>query len=407
MIHPGFRLGARVCVGILLLAVALPAGAEDNQDYNKGLEAFRAREYSLAIQRFQKVVEQSPDHAGSYYLLGLSLRGDKQTSKALASLRKATELDPANASYAIALGQTLIQANQHNDAYLTLKKVRYSDLDTRARQSYAPAFANAAIMAGFPGDAISVLEAQTKATPKNAGMFYTLGYAYSKEEEYGKAFTAFKRAFELDPSSSKSGSSAVKSAISAGRRAGGSQKDSYYSQGAAIAEKLANASPTFDNLLLAGETRLGAKDYQKALAWFERARSKQPQNVLVHYYHSQCNTNLGQYNAAISDLQQALKIGVSGEMRTKVYLQMGFVFDKTKKYDQAIIAYGNAGNTRKVKEVEKKKADAALNVEADKAKAAYERKLLALEEQIKELEAIGEVEEANDLREHLQKLREQ
>lgn len=407
MIHSGFRLGANICVGILLLAVALPAGAEDNQDYNKGLEAYRAREYSSAIQLFQKVVEQSPDHAGSHYLLGLSLRGDNQTSKALASLRKATELDPANASYAIALGQTLIQAKQYNDAYLTLKKVRYSDLDARARQSYAPAFANAAIMAGFPGEAVSVLEAQTKATPKNAEMFYTLGYAYSKEGDYGKAFTAFKKAFDLDSSSTKSGTSAVKSAISAGRRAGGSQKDSYYSQGAAIAEKLAGGSPTFDNLLLAGETRMGAKDYQKALGWFDRAQSKQPQNILVHYYHSQCNTNLGQYNGAISDLQQALKIGVSGEMRTKVYKQMGFIYDKTKKYDEAIIAYGNAGDSRKVQDIEKKKADAAKNVEADKAKAAYERKLIALEQQIEELEAIGEIEEAKDLREHLEKLRAQ
>ncbi len=407
MIHSGFRLGARLCVGILLLAVALPAGAEDNQDYNKGLEAFRAREYSNAVQWFQRVIEQSPEHAGSHYLLGLSLRGDKKTSKALASLRKATELDPGNASYAIALGQTLIQAKQYNDAYLTLKKVRYSDLDTRARQSYAPAFANAAIMAGFPGEAVNVLEAQTKATPKNSEMFYTLGYAYSKEEDYGKAFAAFKKAFELDPSSTKSGTSAVKSAISAGRRAGGSQKDSYYSQGAVIAEKLASASPTFDNLLLAGETRLGAKDYQKALGWFDRARSKQPQNALVHYYHSQCNTNLGQYKSAITDLQQALKIGVSGKMRTQVHNQMGFVYDKTKKYDDAITAYKNAGNSRKVSDVEKKKADAAKNVEADKAKAAYERKLLALEQQIKELELIGEVEEANDLREHLKMLREQ
>ena len=407
MIHSGFRLGAKLCVGILFLAVALPIGAEDNQDYAKGLEAFRAREYSTAIQRFKKVVEQSPEHAGSHYMLGLSLRANKQTSEALASLRKATELDPSNASYAIALGQTLIQAKQHNEAYLTLKKVRYGNLDARAKQSYAPAFANAAITAGFPAEAITVLEAQTKANPKNGAMFYTLGYAYSKEENYGKAFGAFNKAFQLKPSDAKSGKSAVSSAISAGRRATGSQKERYYSQGAEIAEKLAGASPVFENLLLAGEARLGAKDYQKALGWFDRAQSKQPQNILVLYYRSQCNTNLGQYNGAINDLQQALKIGVSGEMRTKIYKQMGFVYDKTKKYDQAITAYGNAGDSTKVREVEKKKADAAKNVETDRAKAEYERKLIALEQQIKALEAIGEVEEAKDLREHLQKLREQ
>lgn len=403
MVYSGFRLGARLGAGVLLLAVALPAGA----DYNKGVEAYRAREYTTAVQEFQKVVEQSPDHAGSHYMLGLSLRGARQTSKALASLRKATELDPANASYAIALGQTLVQANQYNDAYLTLKKVSYSNLDARARQSYAPAFANAAIKAGFPGEAITVLEAQTKANPKNASMFYTLGFAYSDQGNPAKAFTAFKKAYVLDPSNAKNGTSAVKSAISAGRRATGSQKTSYYSQGAAVAEKLAGASPTFDNFLLAGESRLGAKDYQKALDWFDRAQSKQPQNALVQFYRSQCNTSLGQYTAAITDLRAALKIGVTGKLRTQVYNQMGFVYDKTKQYDEAITAYKNAGNTRLVNSVEDKREQAAKNLEADKAKAAYERKLVALEQQIKELEAIGEMEEAKDLREHLQKLRDQ
>lgn len=403
MIHSGFRLGATLGAGILLLAVALPAGA----DYNKGVEAYRARQYTTAVQEFQKVVEQSPDHAGSHYMLGLSLRGAKQTSKALASLRKATELDPGNASYVIALGQTLVQANQNDEAYLALKKVRYSDLDARARQSYAPAFGTAAIKAGFPGEAVTVLEAQTKANPKNADMFYTLGYAYSNGGNYAKAFTAFNKAYRLNSSDTKNGTSAVKSAISAGRRASGSQKASYYSQGAAIAEKLAGASPTFDNFLLAGEARLGAKDYRKALGWLDRARSKQPQNALVYYYHSQCNTNLGQYSAAITDLQEALKIGVSGKMRTQVYNQMGFVYDKTKQYDKAITAYKNAGNSDMVKSVETKKDNAAQNEAAAQAEASYKRKLLALEQQIKELEAIGEVEEAKDLREHLAKLREQ
>jgi len=403
MFDSGFRLGARFGAVLLLLAVALPAGA----DYNKGVEAYRARDYATAVKEFRAVVEQSPEHAGSHYMLGISLRANKQISEALASLRKATELDPGNASYAIAYGQTLIQMNRFNDAYLTLKKVRYSDLDARARQSYAPAFATAAIKAGFPGEAISVLEAQTKANPKNADLFYTLGYAYSADGNPAKAFSAFKKAYELKPADTKNGISAVKSAISAGRRSGGSRKVSYYSQGAAIADKIAAASPTFDNILLAGEAQLGAKNYQKALGWFDKAKAQQPQNALVYFYRSQCNTSLGKYDSAISDLQQALKIGVDGKLRTQIYNQMGFIFDKTKKYDQAITAYKNAGNSAKVREIEDKKAKAAQNAAADKERREYEAKLKALEQQIKELEAIGEVEEAKDLREHLEKLKNQ
>ncbi|MCD4750023.1 MAG: tetratricopeptide repeat protein [Thermoanaerobaculales bacterium] len=404
MKKPGSRFCAVIAAGVLIIAVTLPAGA----DYNKGVEAYRARDYSTAVKEFQAVVQQSPDHAGSHYMLGLSLRGAKQTSKALASLRKATELDPANASFAIALGQTLVKAKQYNDAYLTLKKVRYGNLDARTKATYAPAFGMAAIKAGFPGEAIPVLEAQGKASPRDANLFYTLGYAYSTEGESAKAFTAFKKAFELNPKDNKNATSAVKAAISAGRRtSSATQKRAFYTQGAAIAEILAESTPTFDNLLLAGETWLGGKQYSKALGWFDKAVAKQSQNALVRFYRAQCHTSLNQYDAATKELQSALKIGVSGKLRTQVYNQMGFVYDKTKQYDKAISAYRNSGNTAMVTKVEKKKETAAENAAAEAALRDYERKLRALEAQINELEAIGEMEEAAELRRHLEGLRNQ
>ncbi len=403
MKNAGIGIAKRWVVGIVVFAVALPAAA----DYAKGVEAYKARDYSTAVQEFQKVVEQSPDHAGTQYMLGISLRGAGQVSKALGSLRKAVELDPQNASYAIALGQSLVQTGEYQEAYMTLKKIRFDSLDARSRASFAPAYATAAIKAGLPGEAIPVLEAQTKASPNDGALLYSLGYAYSADGDSGKAFNAFKEAYELDPSDQKSATSAVKAAISAGRRSSGSQKASYYSQGAGIAEIMATSSGSFENLLLAGEANLGVKEYRKAVVWFDKAAAKQTQNSLVRYYRAQCNTSLGQYGAAINDLQEALKIGVSGKLRTQVYNQMGFIYDKQKEYDKALTAYRNAGNNSMVASVEDKKEKAELNAAADQAERAYELKLRAIEEQIKELEAIGEMEEARELREHLEMLRDQ
>ncbi len=399
----GISVGILCGVGAVILAVALPAVA----DYAKGVEAYKARDYATAVQEFQKVVEQSPEHAGTQYMLGISLRGAGQVSKSLGSLRKAVDLDPANASYAIALGQTLVQAGEYQEAYMTLKKIRYDSLDARARSSFAPVFATAAIKAGLPGEAIPVLEAQTKASPRDSQLYYSLGYAYSAEGNADKAFSSFKKAYEIDPKDEKSATSAVKAAISAGRRASGSQKSSYYTQGAAIAEKMATSNGNFENLLLAGEAWLGAKDYRKAAVWFDKATAKQSQNTLVRFYRAQCNTSLANYEAAISDLQEALKIGVSGKLREQVYNQMGFIYDKQKEYDKALTAYRNAGNNSMVASIEDKKEKAEQNRAADEAARDYELKLRAIEEQIKELEAIGEMEEARELREHLEKLRNQ
>ena len=389
-----------------MLMILLLGTGTLSADWAKGVDAYQKRDYKTAVQEFKAIAEQSPDHAGTQYMLGLSLRGARQIPQALTALQKATKLDQQNSSYAIALGQTLVQAKKYNDAYLILKKISYSNLDSRSKAMYAPAFGTAAIKAGFPGEAVKVLQAQTTSS-REASLFYSLGYAYGANGHWSKAFPAFKKAYELNPKDAKNGRSAVKAAISAGRRSAGSQKKSFYAQGAAVAEKLAAGSGSFDDALLAGEAWLGAENYRKALGYFEKAQLKQSQNALVRFYKAQCLTSLGNNTGAIGSLKDALKIGVDGKLRTQVYGQMGYVYDKMKRYDEASQAYQNAGNSTKVREMKAKKDKATANEEADKEQREYQRKLKALEKQIQELEAIGEVEEANDLREHLQKLKKQ
>lgn len=375
-------------------------------DWAKGVDAYKKRDYKTAVSEFKEVAKQSPDHAGTQYMLGLSLRGARQLPQALTALQKAVKLDPQNASYAIALGQTLVQAGKYNDAYLVLKKVSYSKLDSRSKSMYAPAFGTAAIKAGFPAEAVKVLEAQSRSS-RDAGLFYSLGYAYGAAGNWSKAFQAFQKAYQLNPKDPKNGRSAVKAAISAGRRSVGSQKKSFYSQGASVAEKLANGTGSFDDALLAGEAWLGAEEYAKALVWFDKAQVKQSQNSLVHFYKAQCLTSLGRNSEAIASLKDALKIGVSGKLRNKVYGQMGYVYDKMKRYDEAAGAYQNAGNSSKVREMRDKKEKLAANAEADKQQREYQAKLKALEKQIEELRAIGETEEADQLQEHLNQLKKQ
>lgn len=399
------RMKPLVYIAQVLMILVIGAGTLF-ADWAKGVEAYKKRDYKTAVKEFTAIAEQSPEHAGTQYMLGLSLRAARQIPKALTALQKAVKLDPQNASYAIALGQTLVQAKKYKDAYLVLKRVSYSNLDSRSKAMYAPAFGTAAIKAGFPNEAVRVLQAQSRSS-RDASLFYSLGYAQGAVNNWASAFSAFAKAYQLDPKDAKNGRSAVKAAISAGRRTQGSRKASFYAQGAAIAEKLATSSGSFDDYLLTGEAWLGAEEYDKALRWFEKAQLKQSQNALVRFYKAQCQTALGKNSQAISSLKEALKIGVSGKLRTQVYGQMGYVYDKMKSYDAAAGAYQNAGNASKVREMNDKKKKAAANLEADKEQREYQAKLNALEKQIEELEKIGEKAEADQLREHLQKLRKQ
>jgi len=164
---------------------------------------------------------------------------------------------------------------------------------------------------------------------------------------------------------------------------------------------LANGSPTFEHQLLAGEAWLGAKQYQKAQGWFDKARAQQSSNALVYYYLAQCKTQRNQLNPALADLQQALKIGASGKLRTQVYNQGGFIYDKKKDYNSAISWYQEAGNQRMEREMVAKKEAAAQNTKADRECAEFKRKIDALRLQVDELQKIGDNDSAQQLLEQL------
>jgi tetratricopeptide (TPR) repeat protein len=398
------RTTIAAAVVLLLLAVTVPANAE----WNKGLEAYKKKDWATAVKEFEEVTKTNPDYAGAYYMLGVSQRANGQLSPAIASLRKAVELDGSQASYKIALGQALLQVDRFQDAYEVLKPLNISSLDASHRTSYALLFAQAATKTNRAGEAVTVLTTQARADTGNARLQQALGSAYSATGDEAKAFEAFKKAFELSPKDVTSGRNAVRAGISVARRStSAQQKARYYGQAAQVAEKLATSSPTFDHQLLAGEAWLGAKEYSRALRWFDKARAQQPNNALVYYYSAQCKTSLNKLNPAISDLQQALKNRPAGKLRTQVYNQGGYIYDKKKDYNNAISWYQEAGNQKMVAEMRVKQDSAAQNLQAQQECREFKRKIDALQLQVQELEKLGDMDNAKLLKDQLPSLERQ
>jgi tetratricopeptide (TPR) repeat protein len=383
---------------LLLLAAALPAHAE----WNNGLEAYKKQDWATAVKEFEEVTKTNPDYAGAYYMLGVSQRALGQLSPAIASLRKSVELDGSQSSYKIALGQALLQADQYQNAYDLLKPLSMSSMEASHRSSYALLFAQAATKTNRPGEAIGVLTTQARADSRNYRLQQALGAAYTANNEEAKAFDAYKKAFELDPKDAASARNAVKAAISVARRSSSdSTKGNYYTQAGQIADSLAGSSPTFEHQLLAGEAWLGAKQYQKAMGWFDKARAQQSNNALPYYYLAQCKTQLNQLNPALADLQQALKLNLSGKLRTQIYNQGGFIYDKKKDYNNAISWYREAGNQKMVSEMTAKGEAAAQNKAADAECAEFKRTIAALRLQVDELQKIGDNDSAQQLLDQL------
>ena len=391
------------CAAVALSMVMVQSAAAD---WATGVQAYKNKDYATAVSAFEEVTQTNPDYAGAYYMLGLSQQALGKLSQALANLRKAVELEADNSSYKLALAQALVLAKQYQDAYTQLKAISAGGLQPAHRSTHALLLAQAATKTGRPAEAVSVLKPVTREDGKNARLYQSLGAAYDALGDDPQAFQAFKTAFSLNPQDEVSARNAISAGIAAARRASRSQKDRYYTEAGQIAERLATTDPSFDHQLLAGESWLGAKEYGKALQWFDKAQAKQPQNALVHFYRAQCLTSMDRLDPALAELQEALKTGApSGKLRQQIYNQGGYIYDKQKRYDKAIQWYQEAGNTAMVREMRDKAEAAQQNLAAQQEQEEFRQKLRALELQIAELEKLGEVEQANQLRAQLEELK--
>lgn len=391
-----------VAVLILTLAVAGIAGA----DWEKGTTAYRNHDYATAEKQFKEVVKTNPEHYAGYYMLGACQLKLKQYSQAVASLQKAVELKGDYVPAQVSLGKALLENRQYRAAYSTFDKLQLSQVPSNQRTMYALMYASAASRVGHASDAAKVLEQQVRADSRNVNLYKALGAARTAQADDAGAFSAFKQAWRLKPSDGPLARQAVSSAIRAARRSrSATVKQRFYDQATSIAEGLAGSQPTFDHLLLAGETRLGSKDYRKALSWFKKARAKSSNSALVNFYIGQCHSSSGSFSRAITALKQALRLGPDGKLRKKIYEQMGYVYAKQKDYDNAITAYQNAGEQAKVAEMRANKKKQEQNQKAKEERREFQRKIRELEAKIKELRDLGQVAQADQLQEQVNDLK--
>jgi len=399
------RRWGRWIIGAVVVSSTVTLGSPAQAEWNAGVEAYKKKDYTTAIKEFEQVTQTNPEYAGAYYMLGVVQNAAGKASSAVANARKAVELDGANSSYKVFLGQVLLQTEQYREAYTTLNEVGASNVDAGNRSRYVLLFALAATKSGNPGEAVNEIKTQLRADGNNGHLYQALGEAYGELNDDKQRFSAFKRAFELNSKDKESAYRATTAAIAVARRAvSASEKKKYYSDAGNIGEQLCGLKGSFENYLLTGEAWLGAKEYSKALQWFSKAKSKNSRDNLVYFYSGQCYSSLGQFDKALSELQEALGLGATGKLRKQIYNQMGYVYAKKKDYSKAKDVYAEAGNQSKVAEMEKNVEAAEQNQQAEQEKAEFERKLAGLRMQIQELRNIGEDAEADELQKQLNEL---
>jgi len=370
---------------VVVLALATVGPAEAGWD--EGAAAFKAGNYSAAAKEFQAVVAATPNFADGYFMLGQSLAQLNRHEDALAAFRKAYDLSPSKVNYQFGLANAYLAAKRYGDAAQLYERINPSSLSGPHQAAYHKNKAIALDKSGRGGDATAALQSIARTSPNDPAAQYAYGVAAYNAGETGAAVQALGKAVQLE-ASAKHREAYVKALVRQARE-DSSKKTSNYARAVEHAKALAGQNPSYDALMVLGEAQLGAKQYSGAVDSFQKAAAKKADDWLAFYYLSQAQTATGQYAAAETALERALRTSPSAQNEKRIYRQIGFVNEKLRNYDQAKVAYARAGDQASVARIEQNEAIAEQNRGIEEHNRQIEQmrqEQEALEKELRELE---------------------
>lgn len=375
-------------------AVLLLSSATARAGWEEGISAFQARNYAQAVEEFRGVVEAQPDWPGGHRMLGQSLLKLGRSQEALTHLRKAYDLGPDDVAIQLILGQAYVQTGRYRDAAELLGGINAASLPKDNQAALHQLRSVALDRTGQPSSALQEMGRAVAINPNSASLQYQYGTMLFNNGDTGRAVAALEKAASLDSDDPKKHKAYADALIRYAREQRGDGKESAYRKAVSAASRLVSAEASYDNLMLLGSAQLGADIYGDAVATFQRASQKNPNDWLPHFYIGQAQTVAGNYSQAERALQAAQSRTSASEDTTRIWKQLGLVYEKQKKFNEAITAYGRAGDNAAVARVQENREIAEHNTEVEKEKAEIERLKAEeeeLERKLKELE--GETEE--------------
>ena len=364
-------------IAFLLAAFATPVMA----GWEEGVAAFTSKNYQAAAAEFQELVDQSPDGYQGHYMLGLSLQQLNRKEEALHHLRKAYDLNPNDLNTQLSLGRAYYNLRRYNDVGELFGKVDPSSLSTAQKAAFYQMRGKAKVETGQSGLADFKQLASLK--PKDAEMQYLYGSHALSEGQVDAGVAALRRAAELAPKDSDMNRAYANALIRKGRSTRDKNaKKTTYLQATNVAKSLVTIDPSYENLMLKVSAEIGAGLYEDAIKTGERAVAKKGTDWLAHYYVGQAYSSAGKYDQAVAPLEKAKGLAKANDQKL-VWRQLGYTYEKQKKYTQSIEAYEFAGDQAGVTRVKENEKTARFNEKVEEEN----RLIKEMEAEAKKLEA--------------------
>jgi len=130
--------------------------------FNSGVTFYNQKEFSKAIQAYQKVIELSPTYVEAFNNLGIVYQTIGDVDRAFGAYRKATEINPG------------YQKGYNNLGILLLLEGRYEE-------------------------ALEVFRKNLAINPNNIESYINLGTLFKKKGQWDEAIESYQKALEIDP----------------------------------------------------------------------------------------------------------------------------------------------------------------------------------------------------------------
>ena len=374
---------------ILTLGIALTIGVSAVQaDWDAGVAAFKSGNYAEAAKQFQKFVDERPDVYQGHQMLGQALAQLNRNQEALAHLKKAFELEPSNPSILMPLGKVYLEVGQYADAAAILGKIDTSSLPAAQQSAVHQMLALALEKSGDSSRALGQLAQAAKTKPNDANVQYQYGAAALRAGDTNTAVSALGKAASLAPNDPDKLNAYAQALVRVGRTSQGNAKTQAYQKAAQTGAQLVQLDPSYDNLMLLAGAQLGAKQYDGALTTLQQAARKNPSDWLPLYYQGQAYTQKANYGSAETSLNSAMAKTSNAKDKSTIGSQLGFVYEKQKRYQEAISAYRTAGDSAGVTRVQENQKTAEFNAaveEENELRRQLAEEKAALEAELKDL----------------------
>lgn len=321
----------------LILALLFPVAAL--ADFEQAMSHFKAGKYVEAAAEFQALVDQSPDYADGYQMLGHSFIRMGKYDEAAESFQKAIELNGDKFEFHHGLAQAYLSTRQFSKAVATLRTAE--PLATDDRTKYHLFYLRGMAYAGLEkwADTIEDLERANAIQPSDA-ILDRLGLAYYSLGHTGKAVPILRKSLQKSPDNAGNLMMLTTGLLDMGAEASSdSQKEKYYEEAQASAERFRKLKPGYEADNLVGRAAFGAKDYATAERAFQRVIESKPDYCYAMVNLGKLYIAQEQWANAEKTLTQA---ATCAPRMAVVHESLGFSVQKQGKLQEAIDHYKKA-----------------------------------------------------------------